>query len=760
MYTDQRMLSTRKKVFLLALIPSFLTCPGQSPASYVNPFIGTSNYGATHPGAQFPHAMASVSPFNVAHKKGEGNIHEKDSEWNSRVYIKENNYLTGYSHVNLSGVGCPDLGSILTMPTMGDLNFDAQQYGSTYSNEFAQPGYYAHELDSYQIKVELSSTMRAGISRYTFKEGTANILLNLGLGLTNETGSMLRIVSDQEVEGFKTIGTFCYSPEDVRPVYFVAKLSKPAKNFGAWKKVPKYKGVEGDWVKYNDTYKPYPEYTLECAGDDIGAYFSFDTEENEAVSIKVGISYVSIENARENLNAEIPAFDFDEIKHRSFNQWNELLGRIRLEGDETRKTIFYSALYHTLIHPNIFQDVNGNYPLMGRNERGNTQGNRYTVFSLWDTYRNVHPFLCLAYPDLQSDMVNSMVSMYRESGRLPKWELLGMETNVMVGDPAAPVIADTYLRGIRDFDVRLAYEALKKSADATQNPIRPQNDEYINYGYVTVDKEDKWGGSVSTSLEYCISDWNIAMLAKELGFETDHKRFLARSMNYKKLFDANTGMMRPRKSDGTWFAPFDPEKGKNFEPAVGYVEGSAWNYRFYVPHDIQGLIKLNGGKKKFVDELDQTFTLNHYDMANEPDITYPFLFNYVKGEEWRTQKKVHELIQKYYHNSPSGIPGNDDTGALSAWLLYSMMGIYPVCPGDMNYAVFTPSFERITIALDPKYYEGKELIITSNKKIAEHPYIEGIKWNGKAHNSYFISHQQLTKGGIMQLSLTDKKSSK
>ena len=749
-------LKPKPLLFCASLVLKISIILGQSPASYVNPFIGTSNYGATHPGSQYPHAMLSIAPFNVAHKKDSGNVHEKDSEWNSRVYIHENSYLTGYSHVNLSGVGCPDLGSIITMPTTGELDFDSKTYGSTYSNEKAEPGYYTHHLDRYKTDVEVTSSLRSGISRYTFPKGESNILINLGLGLTNETGGFLRIVSNKEVEGFKTIGTFCYSSEDVRPVYFVAKLSKAPNAFGAWKKMPKYYAVEGDWVKYNDQYKPYPNYTQEMAGDDIGAYFSFETEENEVVQIKIGISYVSIDNARENLNSEIPDFNFNEVKNKSFNEWDDLLGRIRLEGNEGDKTLFYSALYHTLIHPNIFQDVNGDYPLMGSGGVGNTSGkNRYTVFSLWDTYRNVHPFLSLVYPELQSEMVKTMISMYKENGWLPKWELLGMETDVMVGDPAVPVITDTYLRGIRDFDIESAYDAIKKSGNAaSNNPLRPGHEAYLTYGYVPVDKEDQWGGSVSTSLEYYISDWNISMLAKELGYKKDHKEYMKRAMGYEKLFNAETGMLRPKHADGRWFEPYDPLKGKNFEPATGYVEGCAWNYRFYVPHDIPGLIKMNGGNSQFIEQLDQTFTHDHYDMANEPDITYPFLFNYVEGSEWRTQKRVRELVDKYYHNSPGGIPGNDDTGALSTWLLYAMMGFYPVCPGDMDYALYTPIFDKITISLNPDYYDGKELILEKDKE-TEGDLIKRIRWNNQTHDSYFISHQKLTAGGSLLFQLKE-----
>lgn len=746
-------------IFLsLSILVAKTTGNAQQPADYVNPFIGTTNYGATHPGAQYPHALASVSPFNVAFKKEEGNIHEKDSEWNSRVYIHEHKYLTGYSHINLSGVGCPDLGSILTMPTRGELELNPEVYASTYKDQEARPGYFKHELEQHRTQVELSSSLRAGISRYTFSKGQNNILINLGLGLTNETGAMIKVVSDREVEGYKTIGTFCYHAEDVRPIYFVAQLSKPANEYGAWKKMPKYHAVEGDWVKYNDTFKPYEKYPYELPGENVGAYFSFETEDQEQITVKIGLSYVSIENARENLLAEIPDFDLDRVSEDSYNKWNELLSRIMVDGSDDDKTIFYSALYHTLIHPNIIQDVNGDYPLMENGGTSKIQDrNRYSVFSLWDTYRNVHPFLSLVYPELQSEMVNTMVNMYQESGWMPKWELAAMETGVMVGDPAAPVIADTYLRGIRDFNVELAYEGILKSGNATKiNPLRPGNDDYQKYGFVPVNEKDIWGGSVSTSQEYYISDWNIAQLSKALDQKETYRDYLQRSMGYKKLFDASTGMLRPKQANGTWHEPFDPLRGKNFEPTVGYVEGCAWNYRFYVPHDIPGLIKLNGGPTKFVDELQKTFDLDHYDMANEPDITYPFLFNYVKGEEWRTQKTVSELISTHYKNEPGGIPGNDDTGALSTWLLYSMMGFYPVCPGDMDYALFSPSFDRVTIKLNEKYYGNDEIVLKTVKSSPESRFIDRMTLDGKSHKRFFVSHDDLTKGSTFTFYLTDK----
>ncbi len=729
----------------------------QEPADLVNPFIGASNYGATHPGPVLPAGLASACPFNVAYKKGEGNVFEKDSEWHSRPYVHENSFLTGYSHVNLSGVGCPDLGAILLMPTTGEPVFDPEQYGSSYQGEQASPGYYSHTLDKYGVRVELSATLRSGISRYTFPAGQANVLLNLGLGLTNETGAMLRIISDQEVEGFKMIGDFCYNPEDVRPVYFVARLSRPAAQYGAWKKMPKYKEAEAGWAKYDDAYKPYPAFGQEIAGDNIGACFSYELPEGGIVEVKVGVSYTSIENARLNLEAEQPGFDFKGTRADARQAWNELLSRIEVKGGSPEdRAIFYTALYHLLLHPSIFQDANGDYRAMESGAVKNTGGkNRYTVFSLWDTYRNVHPFLSLVYPELQLDMVRSMVEMYRESGWLPKWELLSMETGVMVGDPATPAIADTWLRGLRDFDIEAAYEAARKAATQLQgNKLRPGLLYYDSLGYIPENSPASIGGTVSTTLEYNIADWNLAQLAKALGRNEDYHRFLRRSYSYRSYFDLQTGMLRPRMEDGAWLDPFNPEAGKNFEPVIGFVEGNAWQYRFYAPHDIKGLKALLGGDEAFFRALKACFDTGNYDMANEPDITYPFLFNYIPGKEHFTQQTVRRLMRQYYFNAPAGLPGNDDTGTLSAWLLFSMMGIYPACPGDMDFAICSPVFDEVKIRLDPKYYPGKELVIEAvNAKGDENLLIDKVEWNGKRHQSWFISHQELVKGGRLRVFL-------
>ncbi|BAX82700.1 GH92 family glycosyl hydrolase [Labilibaculum antarcticum] len=723
---------------------------------YVNPFIGTTNFGTTNPGAIVPRGMVSVSPFNVS--GSDLNTYDKDARWWSTPYSWDNSFLTGFSHVNLSGVGCPDLGVILLMPTIGEVNADHKEYGSILKNQVASPGYYATDLEKYGVKAELSSTKRTGISRYTFPKGKSNILLNLGLGLSNETGAKVRIVNNQEIEGSRMTGSFCYNDGSERPVYFVARFSKKAEEFGVWKKMPEMK-AESAWSDTDGQFKYYKNYTQELFGDEIGAYFTFNTSTDEQIIAEVGVSYVSIANARMNLEAESNQFDFEKTRLQAKQEWNSTLSRVKVEGGTNdQKTIFYTALYHTQIHPNIINDVNGQYPAMESFEiRETNDCNRYTVFSLWDTYRNFHPLMALLYPQEQQDMVRSMVDMYKESGWLPKWELNSKETHVMEGDPAIPVIVDSYLRGLKDFDVEAAYSAMVKSATTPgkNNKLRPDIDHYLADGYVPLVEE--FDNSVSHALEYYIADWNLAQFAKALDKKDDYKKFLNQSLRYKEYFDPKFGMFRPRLENGDFLKDFDPKQGENFEPSPGFHEGTAWQYAFCVPHDVKGLIQLMGGKSNFVNKLQSVFDDKLFDMANEPDIHYPYLFNYAKGEEWRTQKEVRRLIDTYYKNAPDGIPGNDDCGTLSAWIVYSMMGIYPVCPGNTDYAITSPVFDKISIELDPEFHKGKSFEILTHRKNKGDLFIDKMMINGKKQNSYFITHKTIIQGGELEFFLKNKK---
>lgn len=738
-----------KKLF--TSIFGLLLCAGISAQTvkkelvdYVDPFIGTTNFGTTNPGAVTPNGLMSVVPFNVM--GSDENTYDKDARWWSTPYEYTNSFFTGYAHVNLSGVGCPDLGSLLLMPTTGDLNVDYAQYGSKYKDETASPGYYSNFLTKYNVKTEVTATPRTGLSRFTFPAGKSNILLNLGQGLTNESGAMLRRVNDQEVEGMKLLGTFCYNAQAVFPIYFVMRINKKPVSTGYWKQ-QRDLGIKAEWDATSGTKKLYTKYNKEIAGDDIGVYFSFDTEENEEVEVQMGVSFVSIENARLNLEAEQKNKHFAEIHQEARDRWNSDLSRIAVEGGTSdQKTVFYTALYHLLIHPNILQDVNGEYPAMESDKILTTQGNRYTVFSLWDTYRNVHQLLTLVYPERQMEMIQTMLDMYREHGWLPKWELFGRETLTMEGDPSIPVIVDSWMKGLRDFDVELAYEAMYKSATmpGKENLMRPDNDDYLSLGYVPL--REQYDNSVSHALEYYIADHALSEFAQALGKTKDAKMFYKRSLGYKNYYSKEFGTFRPKLPDGTFYAPFNPLQGANFEPNPGFHEGNAWNYTFYVPHDVYGLAKLMGGKKKFVDKLQMVFDKDYYDPENEPDIAYPYLFSYFKGEEWRTQVQTRRLLDKYFTTQPNGIPGNDDTGTLSTWAIFNMIGFYPDCPGTPEYTLTTPVFDKVVIKLDPKWYKNTELIIEKNSKSDDHIIIDEVTLGGKKINKFRITHDELVHG--------------
>ena len=754
-----------KRHLLGAALAIAATLPAQAqtgsadydPVDYVNPFIGTTNYGTTNPGAVCPQGMMSVVPFNVMGAV-EGN-RDKDSRWWSTPYEHNNVFFTGYAHVNLSGVGCPELGSLLLMPTTGELEVDYMKYGSHYTDEQASPGYYSNILTKYGIKTEVTATPRTGRARFTFPEGKGNILLNLGEGLTNESGATVRFVNDREIEGSKLLGTFCYNPQSVFPIYFVMRIDKQPGDRGYWKKM-RPMTVEAQWDSTAGTRKIYTSYLKEMSGDDIGTWFTFDTREGETIEVSIGVSFVSIENARENLEAEQAGRTFDDLRQAARAAWRNDLSRILVEGGtDDQRTVLYTALYHFLIHPNILNDINGEYPAMESNEILTTQGRRYTVFSLWDTYRNIHQLMTLLFPDRQLDMVRTMIDMYREHGWLPKWELYGRETLTMEGDPAIPVIVDTWMKGLRDFDLETAYEAMRKSATApgAENLMRPDADDYFNLGYVPL--REQYDNSVSHALEYYIADFSLSRLAAALGKKEDAKLFYERSLGYRHYFCPEYGTLRPKLPDGTFYAPFNPEQGANFEPCPGFHEGSAWNYTFYVPHDIPGLTRLMGGRKAFIDKLQHVFDAGLYDPANEPDIAYPYLFSYFKGEEWRTQKLVKELLAKYFKAAPDGIPGNDDTGTMSAWAIFSMLGFYPDCPGLPEYTLTAPTFDKVTIQLDTRYYPQKELVITTVRPTSDANYIKGIKVGGKAYKGFRISHDQWVNAGQVEFILQERPSS-
>lgn len=746
----RRMLRTAALALLLGAAPAL----AQTPAEYVDPFIGTTNFGTTNPGAVVPNGMMAVVPFNVMGSAE--NRYDKDARWWSTPYEYHNKFFTGFAHGALSGVGCPDMGSLLTMATTGELEVDYRNYGSEYRDEEASPGYYAVTLSKYGIRAEATSTPRTSVERYTFPGGEGHLLLNLGEGLTNESGAMVRRVSATEIEGMKLLGTFCYNPQKVFPVYFVLRVSKTPSAAGYWKKQREMTGVEAEWTPDNGRYKLYTEYGRELAGDDIGYWFTFDDlQAGEQIEVRMGISYVSAENARRNLEAEqADGESFDALREAALGRWNADLGRIRVEGGtEAQRRVFYTALYHTLIHPNLLSDVNGEYPLMERSgEVGVTEGERYTVFSLWDTYRNVHQLLTLVYPERQVEMVRSMIDIYREWGWMPRWELYGRETFTMEGDPAIPVITDTWMKGLRDFDIETAYEAFRKSATTpgAQNLLRPDIDPYIERGYIPLGfyAQDLAGDvSVSHALEYYVADAALARLADSLGHREDARLFRERSLGYRHYYDREYGTLRPILPDGSFLTPFDPKAGENFSAAPGFHEGSSWNYTFYVPHDVEGLVRLMGGRKRFVEKLQMVFDEGLYDPANEPDIAYAYLFSRFPGEAWRTQRETRRLLERYFTVEPDGIPGNDDTGTMSAWAVFTMLGFYPDCPGEAAYTLTAPTFDRAEI-------DTPQGTLTIEKH--GEGYIRRMTLGGRPLSKYRLTHDELLRGGTLTFELNNE----
>lgn len=745
-----------KRTFLatLAAMACCLSHAATDLTELVNPFIGTTNFGTCNPGAVVPQGMMSAVPFNVM--GSDINRYDKDARWWSTPYDATNSYFTGYAHVNLSGVGCPDLSALLLMPTTGTLNVDYHDYGSTYTDEKAHPGYYSNRLTRYGVTTEVTATERTSRARFTFPKGQGNVLLNLGEGLTNESGAWVRYVRETEIEGQKMLGGFCYnSPRAYYPLYYVVRLNRLPSRRGFWKHQRDAYGVEKEWNPEAGKYKLYEGYRRDLGGDDIGAYWTFDCTEGEQVEVAIGISFVSIENARMNLDAEqwgrTPEGDnpkpFSELQQEAHDKWLQALQTVEVEGGtHDQQVVFYTALYHTLIHPNILNDVNGEYPMMesesvGRLPKGE---NHYTVFSLWDTYRCTHQLFTLLWPDRQQQMVKSMLRMYEEGGWLPKWELYGRETFTMEGDPAIPVIVDTWMKGLRDFDIEQAYAAMMKGAmtPGKDNPLRPDIDDYMRLGYCPLREE--FDNSVSHALEYYVADYALSTLAEELGKKNDARLLRNRSMGYKKYFSKEYGTLRPLLPDGSFLTPFNPQQGENFEPSPGFHEGNAWNYTFFVPHDVMGLCKLMGGKERFVEHLQGVFDKGNYDPANEPDIAYPYLFSYWPDEAWRTQKLTRDLLARHFRNAPDGIPGNDDTGTMSAWAVFSMMGLYPDCPGVPMYTVTAPVFSRVIIHQQPTAScpEPADIVLTA-PMAGSRDRVESIRMGNKVEPGFRISHDKL-----------------
>jgi len=722
---------------------------------FVDPMIGTTRDGNQIPGPRCPFGMVHPSPLNVGETRPQ-----------ATSYRFGEPEMFGVVLTNLTGVGCPNFGSIVLKPTAGEISFES--YKTKYSQEKAEVGFYSVMFDKDQIKTEITTTERCAIVRFHYPAGKANLLLDLSRREELDSSFMINVISPTEITGTKTDGRFCAAGEDIlHRIYFVAQVNSPADGFG----ISKEKRISKD--------------TKAVEGEEIGAFFSYDFKEKTELEVRVGISYVSIANARENLVNETEGKSFQKIKQECRNKWEKMLSRIEVQGNNKKhKQMFYTALYHTMSHPNILEDINGQYPGMGSGEIKTVEPgkHRFTVFSLWDTYRTLHPLFTLVYPEIQKQMAQSIMAIYDENGWLPQWELISKETHVMIGDPASIVLTDTYVKGI-EFDEgdRILNAMINNAENHYLSPqwgyddvahIRRSIVPYLkNNGWVPYDvkaKGDRHWGTVATTQEYNLADYNIAQMAKQLGKEDIHSVYLERSKGYKNLYNPETGFFQQRWQNGEWVEHFDPFAGRwspqagskakfdmpwAYSGGPGYCEGMAWNYNFFVPHDMDGLIDLMGGEENFINRLQMLFDSNYYEPTNEPDIAFPFLFNYVAGQEWRTQKIVHHLIDQEFGTGTDGIPGNDDTGTMSSWLIFAMMGFYPDCPGNTEYQICTPTFDQIVIHLNQDYYQSNQFMISKKLSSSNDFKIKKMKLNGKIHEKYSIDHEDIVKGKSLEIEL-------
>ena len=703
--------------------------PDNDLAKYVNPFIGTGGHGHTYPGASLPFGMVQLSPdTRLEGWDGCSGYHYSDSV----VY--------GFSHTHLSGTGVPDYADILFMPTTGEVKLNNGKdnpddgYASRFNhnNEKATPGYYSTFLDDYGIKVELTATERAGFHKYIFPAGEqSNIIIDLK-HRDKVIESWFRVVSNTEVEGFRRSTAWA----DDQYIYFVAKFSKPFKKYG---------------IAKNDVLTKHKE----LEGENIKAFLTFDTKKDEEILVKVGISAVNAEGAWDNMEKEMPGWHFEKIKSKARDKWNRELNKIVVKGGtENQKTVFYSALYHSFLVPNLFMDVDGDY--RGRDLKIHTARgfDYYTVFSLWDTFRGEHPLFTITQQKRTIDFIKTMIAQYEQGGRLPVWELSGNETECMIGYHSIPVIVDAYMKGLNGFDTEKAYEAMKHSADLDFFGLKS----YKKSGYIPAEDESE---SVSKTLEYAYDDWCIAQMAKSLGKDDDYKRFIKRAQSYKNIFDPEAGFMRA-KMNGRWFTPFDPR-----EVNFNFTEANSWQYSFFAPQDIDGLIKIMGGKDAFEKKLDSLFTtssettgreqsditglIGQYAHGNEPSHHMAYLYDYI-GKPWKTQQQVRQIMDEFYTNNPDGLCGNEDCGQMSAWYILSSIGFYPVTPGSNIYAIGTPLFPEIQINME----NGNTFVIKAEDVSDKNIFIQSATLNGKPFNKSYLTHNQIITGGEIVFKMGEK----
>ena len=694
---------------------------------YVNPLIGTVFEGNAYPGATVPFGMVQLSPDN-------GLTMSDKYEGYCSGYSYTKNMVKGFSHTHLSGTGRPDLGDISVLPmtglepTVGDIRSDI-----SHEQEHASAGYYSVMLKSFGILAELTATQRCGFHRYTFPEALKSMIrfdLAYGAGDDSTVVSYFKRLDDKTFVGYR-ISKSSFTKD--QRIYFAAKISKPVTNFTLF--------LNGSRVNQGD----------EAEGIDIKACLQFSTKKDEQILLKVGLSTANIEGALEGLK-EINGWEFDHQKQEAENLWEDELDKIRITSpDEDFKTTFYTALYHSCLAPIRIDDALGKYRGIDR-EKVRDGRNIYTIHSLWDTYRAENPLLTITQANRIPDIINSYLEFYRQYGLLPVWDMYFCETNTMKGYHAVPVIADAILKGFKGFDYHEAFVAMKASAN--QN-IRG-TDWYRKLGYVPIDKDN---GSVTSTVEYAYDDWCIAQVAKRLNIKDDYDLFMKRSSYWENVFDNTLLFVRPKDASGNWVTPFDPFS-EFINKEYAFAEGNGWQYTWYVPQDVPGLIRKFGSPQRFAQKLDSLFTLTppkemsiwQYDgyigllwHGNEPCHHIPYLYNYV-GMPWKSAERIRQICA-FYTNKPKGLCGNDDCGQTSAWYVFSAMGFYPVNPANGEYVLGAPLSDKTVISMG----NGNHFIVKAESLTDKNIYIQSATFNGKPYSKTYINHADMLKGGELVL---------
>lgn len=713
-------------LFLFAYVFSFAQI---LPADYVNPFIGTGGHGHTFPGASVPFGMVQLSPDTRI-----------DGSWDGcSGYHHSDSVIYGFTHTHLSGTGCSDYGDILLMPMMGEPSFDNKIYSSTFSHEKekAGAGYYSVHLDDGNIDVELTATARVGFHKYTFQNpGIANIILDL-THRDKTTDCELTVIDSTHISGFRKSDAWAKE----QWVFFYIEFSKPFLSSKIQKEL-------------NETET---DDELMQKGNIIAA-FRFDMEIGESLFIKVGISGVDADGAKRNLESELSGWDFEGTKKAAKGRWNNELMKIEIKSDDKDLlAIFYTAMYHCMLQPNIYNDADGRY--RGRDMQiHKAEGfNYYTVFSLWDTFRAWHPLMTIIDQKRTVHYIQTFLKQFEQGGLLPVWELSSNETECMIGYHAVPVIADAAVKGIADFNLGEALVAMKKSAETKE---RFGLEDYMDHGFLSMEDEHE---SVSKTLEYAYDDWCIAQMAKVANELDEFSTYIRRAQNWKNVFDRQAGFMRPKKN-GNWLSPFDPREVNN-----NFTEANSWQYSFFVPQDISGLINAMGGKINFEKKLDELFAttnettgreqvditglIGQYAHGNEPSHHMAYLYNYI-GKPWKTQQRVHQIVSEFYKNAPDGLIGNEDCGQMSAWYILSAMGFYQVTPGSDIFVIGTPLFSEVKIPLGLS--RAFTIKAPHSSGADKSFYIQSATLNGVPFTRSFIAYSEIMNGGELVFEMGDK----